>query len=100
MTVEARHILVSGDVQGVGYRAWTERVARELGLKGWVRNLADGRVEIVAEGPRVALDQLIERCKQGPRAASVENVSVESSASSGAQTFAVLRTAPKPTTSS
>ncbi len=46
----AAHVLVSGIVQGVGYRWWTRRTAAELGLRGWVRNLYDGRVEIWVEG--------------------------------------------------
>jgi acylphosphatase len=98
MAIEAAHLLVSGDVQGVGYRAWTERVAEQLRIKGWVRNLADGRVEILAEGERAALDALIARCKVGPRAASVEDVEVRPHAPSGAQSFTVLRTAITPAT--
>jgi acylphosphatase len=99
MSIEAVHILVSGDVQGVGYRAWTERLARDLKINGWVRNLADGRVEISAEGPRAALDSLIARCRRGPQAATVENVATRPIAATGAQSFAVLRTAMEPISS-
>ena len=71
------HLLVSGNVQGVFYRANTRRVASELGLKGWVRNLQDGRVEIIAEGRKNALDRLIEFCRKGPEGSSVEDIHLE-----------------------
>ena len=70
------HIWVSGRVQGVYYRATTVEVARRLRLKGWVRNLPDGRVEIVAEGPEDALKALIDWCWEGPPLARVEDVEV------------------------
>ncbi len=71
------HLLISGLVQGVFFRSNTRRVAGELGLKGWVRNLPDGRVEVVAEGRKPALDRLIEFCRKGPEGARVENVQIE-----------------------
>ncbi len=71
------HILVSGIVQGVFYRATAVEVARSLGLKGWVRNLPDGRVEIVAEGDSDALNQLLAWCRRGPKMARVDEVRVE-----------------------
>ena len=70
------HIFVSGRVQGVFYRATTQEVARKLRLKGWVRNLPDGRVEIVVEGPEDALKALIDWCWEGPPLARVEDVKV------------------------
>ena len=72
-------VLISGQVQGVGYRFWTVRQARNLGLKGWVRNLSDGRVEAVFSGDRRAVEQMVELCYQGPRAAVVKEVIMESS---------------------
>jgi acylphosphatase len=74
MSDEAVHALVSGIVQGVGYRAWTQRNARELGLSGWVRNLDDGRVELYAAGPAAAVRELVRRCHRGPSSAAVETV--------------------------
>lgn len=70
------HIIVSGIVQGVFFRAHTKNAAQNLGLVGWVRNLRDGRVEIAAEGPKSALEQLIAWCHEGPPHARVDNVDV------------------------
>jgi len=70
------HIWVSGKVQGVWFRASTVDVATKLKLKGWVRNLPDGRVEIVAEGKKEALDRLIEWCHEGPPLAIVDDVEI------------------------
>lgn len=67
---------VSGRVQGVGFRRFTQRAARELHLSGWVCNLADGRVELVAEGPAEQVDALLDAVRRGPRAARVEAVDV------------------------
>jgi acylphosphatase len=72
-----QHIWVSGRVHGVGYRVTCAQQARLLGISGWVRNIWDGRVEIVAEGDQDALDVLVEWCHQGPRAARVTGVKVE-----------------------
>jgi acylphosphatase len=72
-----RRITVSGKVQGVFYRGWTEANARQLGITGWVRNRLGGDVEILACGSRAAIDELIRRCWHGPRAAVVESVEVE-----------------------
>lgn len=68
------HIFVFGDVQGVFFRANTQDKARELGLRGWVRNARDGSVEIVAEGEKEALEQLLEWCSHGPAAATVSRL--------------------------
>lgn len=70
-------VLVDGLVQGVGYRWWTTRTAQGLGLRGWVRNLHDGRVEILASGPETALTALTEACHRGPPSAAVDDVAIE-----------------------
>jgi len=69
--------IVRGRVQGVGFRYFTQREASALGLTGYVRNRWDGTVEVVAEGPRQALERLLARLRLGPRSAYVEEVSVE-----------------------
>ena len=69
--------LISGRVQGVAFRAYTQEEARGLGLEGWVRNLRDGRVEVLAEGPRVALEKLLAWCREGPSYANVKDVEFE-----------------------
>ncbi len=70
------HVFISGIVQGVFFRANTKRIADELGVKGWVRNLPDGRVEAVFEGNKEAVDKIIEWCKIGPPLARVDKVEV------------------------
>ena len=79
MSAEERvraHVWVSGRVQMVFFRGSTQRVAREAGLAGWVRNLPDGRVEAVFEGSRAAVQALLDWCQQGPPTAVVEDVEV------------------------
>jgi len=69
-----KHVFVSGRVQGVWFRAWTEQQAKELALSGWVRNREDGRVEAVIAGPAPAVSSMLKRLHQGPPAAKVEGV--------------------------
>jgi acylphosphatase len=71
------HLLISGQVQGVFFRANTRRAANELGLKGWVRNVPEGMVEVVAEGRKHSLDKLIEYCRKGPEGSKVENIEIK-----------------------
>ena len=68
------HLLISGRVQGVGYRTWASKAARKLGLRGWVRNLTNGNVEAVAQGPKDAVDQFVGACQAGPMLARVTAV--------------------------
>ena len=75
--MQARRFWISGKVQGVGYRYFAVRVARELGLKGWVRNLSDGRVEAYAAGPAGKLEDFEGRLRQGPPGGEVRGVEVE-----------------------
>lgn len=71
------HILVSGRVQGVGYRHFVYRHASSAGIAGWVRNLPDGRVEAVFEGDQPALENVLDRCRSGPALSRVEKVETE-----------------------
>ncbi len=71
------HIRVSGDVQGVFFRAGAQSEAKRLGLSGWVRNVDDGSVEALAEGSKSALDEFLEWCSKGPAGASVSEMKYE-----------------------
>jgi len=70
------HVLVDGYVQGVFFRAFTRDNALQLGVKGWVRNLPDGRVEAVFEGSMDKVAEMVRLCKAGPLGARVVNVDV------------------------
>jgi len=72
----AAHIVVSGMVQGVGFRYFVQYHAKQLGLTGWVRNLPNGNVEIMAEGNREFVESLIVYVRRGPRSAVVSNTEV------------------------
>jgi acylphosphatase len=85
-------LIVTGRVQGVGYRMWSERTASALGLRGWVRNRADGSVELLATGEDDAVAMLVAACRQGPRAASVSGVAVADAEDDGSTGFG-----PRPT---
>jgi acylphosphatase len=71
------HILVSGQVQGVYFRENTRKKAEELGISGWVRNMLDGRVEIMAEGNREKLEELARWAEQGPAFAKVDDLQTD-----------------------
>jgi acylphosphatase len=71
------NIFVSGLVQGVFFRDHTQRWATSLNLTGWVRNLRDGRVEILAEGDKEKIDELISRLNEGPPSSQVDSVNVK-----------------------
>lgn len=85
------HLRIYGQVQGVFFRASTEAEARRLGLTGWVRNCPDGSVEVVAEGPRAKLENLVAWCRHGPPHAQVDHLEIEWSVASGE--FSRFRTA-------
>ena len=87
MTRNAARLLVEGRVQGVGYRWWTVEAARGLGLDGWVRNRADGLVEILAIGDAAAIERLSKACGEGPPGASVRAVKVEAAEDDGSVGF-------------
>lgn len=77
MTIVQKHLWISGRVQGVFYRASTQQKAHELAIKGWVKNLPDGRVEAMLIGPEHAIQELIAWCKHGPDRAIVDNIVVK-----------------------
>ena len=79
----ARRYIVSGRVQGVGFRYFTESAAARGGVDGWVRNLPDGRVEIRAEGEADAVDRFERQIRQGPPGARVDDVGVDDRTAAG-----------------
>ena len=85
------HVYVSGTVQGVYYRATTRDQARERGVDGWVRNLADGRVEAVFEGAPDAVEAMVEWCHTGSPRAEVDDVDVEYADPHGETGFEIRR---------
>jgi acylphosphatase len=84
-----RRVLISGRVQGVAFRAATRARARTGALAGWVRNLADGRVEAVFEGEPAAVAALVAWCEQGPSGARVDRIEVRDEAPEGLPDFRV-----------
>jgi acylphosphatase len=90
--VKAVRVRVSGLVQGVGYRAWTEQEAIARGLRGWVRNRTDGSVEALISGPESAVDGMLAAFHNGPPAAGVEDVSVVTAEDPGGIGFRTLPT--------
>ncbi len=87
----ARRITVSGRVQGVGFRHTTKLKARELGVRGYVQNLADGNVEVWAEGATSAVEDLVAWLAHGPPLAHVDGTHVEATQPTGAEKFEVRR---------
>ena len=86
---ETRRFVVSGRVQGVGFRWFVEREAATLGIAGWVRNCDDGRVEVMATGTREQLSTLHARLHEGPRAARVDGVAVSPAPFLDAKSFGI-----------
>jgi acylphosphatase len=70
------HIILSGRVQGVAFRYYAREVASRLGVKGWIKNLVSGEVEIVLEGKRKEVEKMIEWCREGPPLAMVESIEI------------------------
>ncbi len=85
----ARRAIVSGRVQGVGFRFFARRAAREAGVKGWVRNLPDGNVETLAEGEEEAVGRYLELLREGP--GSVRSVAAQEASALGFDSFEITR---------
>ena len=77
------HLIITGRVQAVWYRGSAQKTARRLGLSGWVRNLPDNSVELVAEGPTGQLDKLVKWCQEGPPLAHVTDIRTKRSPARG-----------------
>ncbi len=89
--MSARRAVVLGRVQGVGFRFFAERAARELGVRGWVRNRPDGSVEALAEGDEQALAKFLDRLRRGPLTSRVDRVEVAEASDQGFETFEITR---------
>jgi acylphosphatase len=76
MAVVRVKVLIDGRVQGVNFRWYAQRKAKSLGLRGWIRNLSDGRVEALFEGEETTVSEALEWCKRGPPQARVDTVAV------------------------
>ena len=74
MNGSAKHLIISGRVQGVGFRHFTYRNASKLNLKGWVQNLQDGTVEIVLAGSPENVNKMVDKLEEGPPSARVQNI--------------------------
>ena len=83
-------IYIQGRVQGIFFRAFVEKEAKDLKLKGFTRNLEDGRIEVVVEGEDNNVNKMIEKCKVGPRHSEVRGVEVEYISNQGFDSFKVL----------
>jgi len=75
--LERAQVRISGQVQGVFFRDSTRQKAEELNLAGWVKNLPDGRVEAVFEGPPDGVKEMLRWCEEGPKQATVENIDTD-----------------------
>jgi acylphosphatase len=82
-------VLIAGQVQGVGFRINCRRAALEHGVRGWVRNLPDGRVEAAFEGPADDVQHLLDWARRGPRLAIVTNVTVDAEPPEGLASFQI-----------
>ena len=89
MTIVSRHVRITGQVQGVFFRAWAAEQAGKLGVTGWIRNAPDGSVEAHLEGDKWSVQQMIDLLHQGPPSAQVSRVAVEDAESEGADRFEV-----------
>ena len=87
----ARHVRVTGHVQGVFYRAWAQGQARELAISGWIRNCQDGSVEAHLQGEDGNVDRMINRLRSGPSNARVDDVDVEQAAAEAVGRFELRR---------
>ena len=87
----SRRYLIGGRVQGVGFRFFTEAAAAREGLRGWVRNLPDGRVEIAVEGDAEAVERFERSVRRGPPGARVSHVQVDAAVSIGRETGFSIR---------
>jgi acylphosphatase len=92
MGQSAVRLVITGRVQGVGFRAWTSGEARRRGLRGWVRNRHDGSVEAILIGDEPAVEAMITACRQGPAMARVDDIARSPATDDGSPGFAERHT--------
>ncbi|MBP5856161.1 acylphosphatase [Marivibrio halodurans] len=90
---ETVHVMIRGKVQGVWFRAWTERTASDLGLDGWVRNRSDGSVEALFSGPPEQVAQMLRAAEEGSPLARVDDIETTSAEPPETPGFHMLPTA-------
>jgi acylphosphatase len=91
MAERAIAVRVSGRVQGVAYRAWTQGLARRTGVRGWVRNLSDGSVGALLIGPEDRVEEMVQAMRRGPPDARVEDLAASAAEDDGSLGFAIRR---------
>jgi len=91
MAERALAVRVSGRVQGVAYRAWTQAEARRLGVRGWVRNLSDGSVAALLIGPEEAVEAMVRAMRRGPADAEVADLALTEARDDGSADFRIRR---------
>ena len=89
--METVHLVIKGKVQGVFYRASAKDVATELDIKGWVKNMPDGNVEVLASGSKEQLEKFIDWCRSGSRRAVVKEVIISSRDDSSLSGFFIIK---------
>ena len=85
------HVIISGNVQGVGFRQYIKYQAKKLNIKGWVKNLPDGRVEAVLTGDTKSIEEMLEYCRKGPFLARVKNVDIENVEEAEYESFEIIK---------
>lgn len=92
-SIKSVHVIISGRVQGVWFRAWTQKKAVALGLTGWVKNCPDGTVEALFSGPEDHVETMLKSCQKGPPLARVENIQQSPANAPESSEFSLLPTA-------
>lgn len=91
--MSSKRLIIAGEVQGVGYRAWVADMATDLGIAGWVRNRTDGTVEVLLSGVADAVEEVARACRRGPRLAQVTDITEAIAEPPAEPGFRVLPTA-------
>lgn len=85
------HVYISGNVQGIGFRQFIKHKAQELNIKGWVKNLPDGRVEVMLAGDQANIKKMLEFCRKGPFLAEVKRLKTEELPDQKFESFDIIK---------